>query len=52
MLSPPLLPADQVTWLECRRSNYRIGGVDLPLPCFGGDWLLITVRIVPFIMVG
>ncbi|KAJ9527498.1 hypothetical protein QJQ45_025772 [Haematococcus lacustris] len=38
-------------WLPCANERYTIMGTELPLTCIDGDWLLVFVRTLPFLMV-
>jgi hypothetical protein len=41
----------QVNWLPCSAPFYKIGGFELPVPCADGDWVLVVVRVLPFVLV-
>ncbi|KAF5834980.1 hypothetical protein DUNSADRAFT_8080 [Dunaliella salina] len=48
----PLRLVQQRGWLECGPDTY--GGSNwytYPFPCIGGDWLLQTVRVAPFVVI-
>ncbi|GLC72072.1 hypothetical protein PLESTF_001201000 [Pleodorina starrii] len=40
-------------WLACAggASHYRIFGAQLPLRCIDADWLLVALRVAPFVLV-
>lgn len=38
-------------WLACGTPNYTIMGTELPIPCVDGDWVLVVMRVVPFILI-
>ncbi|KAG2499845.1 hypothetical protein HYH03_002136 [Edaphochlamys debaryana] len=41
-------------WLSCATASsrhYRFFGTELPLACIDGDWLLVGLRVAPFVLV-
>ncbi|EFJ51969.1 hypothetical protein VOLCADRAFT_87013 [Volvox carteri f. nagariensis] len=40
-------------WLACpgKQTHYRLFGMQLPIRCLDGDWLLVALRVAPFVLV-
>lgn len=41
----------QRDWLGCSTRTYTFGSWASPLPCIGGSWLLIAIRVTPPLLV-
>ncbi|GIL42994.1 hypothetical protein Vafri_806, partial [Volvox africanus] len=43
----------RINWLGCPEHQhlYRLFGMQLPLRCIDGDWLLVVLRVAPFVLV-